>query len=143
MSADPLVIDGMRAVELARLTQGLPGWPGLHRYQRRAHPERVERVRVPLEAAEIDVKAGWPLDAYAYPVPRERIEAECREHDLAWPRSVSERRKQTFSMRPLPLVSLAQEWRESIEAALRGSDDAIHTVACALARRDRDELRAN
>jgi hypothetical protein len=111
------VIDGLRAVELARLTQGLPGWPGLHRYQRRAHPERVERVRVPLAAAELDVDVGWPLDAYAYPVPRERVEAEL-------PAS-------------LPSSGKDAAWWDKVSTALRGVEWAIFEVACELARRDR------
>lgn len=128
MSADPLVIDGMRAVELARLTQGMTGWPGLHRYQNRAHPERVERVRVQLAAAEADLAAGWGVGAYAYPVPRERVESELAEHERALNSTPN---------------AVWPGWMDAIRAALRGSDEAIYTVACALARRDRDELRAN
>lgn len=36
-----------------------------------------------------------------------------------------------------------EDWLRTVDAALRGSDDAIYTVACALARRDREELAHN
>ena len=134
MSTDPLVIDGMRAVELARLTQGLPGWPGLHRQSHLARARLAPWVPVPLAAAESDLAAGWGVDSYAYPVPRERVAAEAEDHRSA----ASERVGATEAARAGQL-----EWSEWCRAALRGSDEAIHMVACALARRDRDELAHN
>ena len=129
MSADPLVIDGMRAVELARLTQGLPGWPGLHRHHVNFDWYAPEGPRgwvpVSLAAAENDLAAGWDVDCYAYPVPRGLVAIE----EVAATRSIEYSRGLH-----------GDQWLETVEAALRGSDEAIYTVACALARRDRDEL---
>jgi len=126
MSTGPLVIDGMRAVELARLTQGLPGWPGLWRQTKWRDGDGW--CPVPLAAAENDLAHEWGVDCYAYPVPRGLVEIE----ELAAAGAVEFARGLH-----------GEQWLETVEAALRGSDDAIYTVACALARRDRDELRAN
>jgi hypothetical protein len=114
MSADPLVIDGMRAVELARLTQGLPGWPGLHRLAKDGW------CPVPLDAAENDLAAGWGVDCYAYPVPRERVEAELADGRIE----------------DSPPWLFA--WLAKCRAALRGDEDAILAVAGEFARIDRE-----
>jgi hypothetical protein len=110
----------MRAVELARLTQGLPGWPGLHRAEYRRETlisGRGHWAPVPLAAAENDIAAGWGVGCYAYPVPRERVEAEL-------PAS-------------LPSSGQGAAWWDKVSAALRGVEWAIFEVACELARRDR------
>lgn len=120
-----LTLTGMRAVELARLTQGLPGWPGLHRCRSMPSidgctlpPPRCEPVL--LAEVESDLAAGWSVDSCAYPVPRERIEAEL-------PTS-------------LPASGQAAAWWDKVSAALRGVEWAIFDVACELAKRDRDNV---